>query len=399
MNFIEKLISQHCPQGVEFKSLGELWHKAPKSKMGVNKIKSIAVGENEGNICFTSGEKHYFVDDFLVDGEFLFLNDGGVADIKYHNGKAYYTDHTFAFTSDKIKVKFLFYVLKNQQEYINQNYFVGVGLKNLNKNELATFPIPLPPLIVQEKIVEILDKFTELQTELQTELELRQKQYHYYRDKLLSTEELEKRAAKVGGSVEFKALGELGTFTRGNGLTKADFTNFGVPCIHYGQIHTYYHNYTHKTISFVSEEKAAKLKKAKFGDLVIVGVSEDKEAVCKAVVYLGEKEACIGGDTFVFSHQQNPKFMGYMLQTEAFDYFKIRYADGVKVVRLHPKHLANFQIPLPPLSVQEEIVEILDKFDALAHSLSEGLPAEIKARKKQYEYYREKLLSFKEKEL
>lgn len=198
----------------------------------------------------------------------------------------------------------------------------------------------------------------------------------------------------MGGGLKLVSLGEIGTFTRGNGLTKSDFVESGVPCIHYGQIHTYYHNYTHSTISFVSEEKARKLKKAKCGDLVIAGVSEDKDCVCKAVVYLGEQEACVSGDTFIFSHSQNPKFIGYMFQTELFDKFKKKYAQGAKVLRVHNKHLEKVKIPLPPLEVQNDIVEILDAFDALANDLSAGLPAEIEARQKQYEYYRERLLSF-----
>ncbi|EAM0276389.1 restriction endonuclease subunit S [Campylobacter upsaliensis] len=390
---LESLLQQHCPNGVEFKELGELWEKAPKSKMGANQAKNLS--KNNGNICFTSGETHYFIDDYLVDGEFLFLNDGGTADIKYNSGKAYYTDHIFAFTSQKICVKFLYYFLKDKQEAINKTCFQGTGLKNLQKNKIEKFPIPLPPLEIQHKIVEILDAFTELQAELEAELEARLKQYHYYRNKLLSFEELQRRTDMLnGGGLKLVSLGEIGTFTRGNGLTKADFVEVGVPCIHYGQIHTHYHNYTHSTISFVSEEKAKKLKKAKYGDLVIVGVSEDKDCVCKAVVYLGKQEACVSGDTFIFSHSQNPKFIGYMFQTENFNTFKHKYAQGAKVLRVHNEQLEKFQIPLPPLAVQNEIVELLDKFDTLANDLSAGLPAEIEARKKQYEYYRERLLSF-----
>ncbi|WP_407380848.1 restriction endonuclease subunit S [Helicobacter sp.] len=388
---LESLLKQHCPNGVEFKELGELWEKAPKSKMGANQAKNLS--KDNGNICFTSGETHYFIDDYLVDGEFLFLNDGGTADIKYNSGKAYYTDHIFAFTSQKICVKFLYYFLKDKQEEINKTCFQGTGLKNLQKNKIEKFPIPLPPLEIQQKIVEILDAFTELEAELQA----RRKQYEYYRNKLLSFEELEKRANAIGGGLKLVTLGEIGTFTRGNGLTKADFVEVGVPCIHYGQIHTHYHNYTYSTISFVSEEKAKKLKKAKYGDLVIAGVSEDKDCVCKAVVYLGKQEACVSGDTFIFSHSQNPKFIGYMFQTENFNTFKHKYAQGAKVLRVHNRQLEKFQIPLPPLAVQNDIVELLDKFDTLANDLSAGLPAEIDARQKQYEHYREQLLSFREK--
>ncbi|EJW4143357.1 restriction endonuclease subunit S, partial [Campylobacter jejuni] len=115
---------------------------------------------------------------------------------------------------------------------------------------------------------------------------------------------------------------------------------------------------------------------------------------CKAVVYLGKQEACVSGDTFIFSHSQNPKFIGYMFQTENFNTFKHKYAQGAKVLRVHNEQLEKFQISLPPLVVQNDIVELLDKFDTLTNDLTSGIPAEIEARKKQYEYYRERLLSF-----
>lgn len=200
-----------------------------------------------------------------------------------------------------------------------------------------------------------------------------------------------------GELVKMMSLGEVGEFVRGNGLQKKDFVEFGVPCIHYGQIYTYYGTFTHQTKSFVSEAVAKKLKKAQSGNLIIAGVSENKEDVCKAVVYLGDDEICISGDSFAFSHSQNPKFMGYFFQSEQFHKQKSKCITGTKVMRVHIDSLKNFQIPIPPLKVQNEVVEILDKFDALVNDISQGLPAEITTRKKQYEHYREKLLSFKEK--
>lgn len=130
----------------------------------------------------------------------------------------------------------------------------------------------------------ILDAFTELQAELQA----RQKQYEHYRERLLSFDELVSRSG--GGLVKMMSLGEVGEFVRGNGLQKKDFVEFGVPCIHYGQIYTYYGTFTHQTKSFVSEAVAKKLKKAQSGNLIIAGVSENKEYVCKTVVYLGSDE-------------------------------------------------------------------------------------------------------------
>src|SRR5690606_32116945 len=223
------------------------------------------------------------------------------------------------------------------------------------------------------------------EAELEAELEARTRQYEYYRNQLLSFE---------GQDVEWKALGEIGEFVRGNGLQKKDFTESGVGCIHYGQIYTHYGTYATKTKSFVSKQMAVKFKKASKNDLIIAGVSEIVEDVCKSVVWLGEEDICISGDAFIFKHRQNPKYVGYLLQTNRFLEFKKKYAIGAKVTRLQSGSLPKYTIPIPPLAEQERIVAILDKFDTLVNDIAQGLPAEIKARRAQYEYYRAKLLTF-----
>ncbi len=192
------------------------------------------------------------------------------------------------------------------------------------------------------------------------------------------------------GGVEFKTLGEIGSFTRGNGLQKKDFTDSGVPCIHYGQIYTYYGNFTDKTKSFVSADCAKKLRKAKKGDLIITTTSENLEDVCKCLVWLGEEEVCVGGETSIYSHDQNPKYIAYCLQTTNFFDFKKKNFIGTKVVRVHQDKLKEYKIPVPPMEVQREIVRILDKFTELISLLER----ERILRKKQYAYYREKLLTF-----
>lgn len=189
-------------------------------------------------------------------------------------------------------------------------------------------------------------------------------------------------------------MNELGRFVRGSGLQKSDFTDSGVGCIHYGQIHTYYGTYTDKTISFVSENFAEKARKAKYGDLVIATTSEDDADVCKAVAWLGKDEIAISSDACFFRHTLNPKYVAYFFQTYDFQKQKRRFITGAKVRRVNPNNLAKIKIPVPPLEEQERIVSILDKFDTLVNSISEGLPKEIELRQKQYEYYRNKLLSF-----
>ena len=190
--------------------------------------------------------------------------------------------------------------------------------------------------------------------------------------------------------VEYKTLGEIGTFTRGNGLQKKDFTESGVGCIHYGQIYTHYGFYTTQTKSFVDESLAHKLTKVQKGNLIIACTSENIEDVCKAVVWLGNEDIVTGGHACVFAHNENPKYISYFFQTEMFFQQKRKYARGAKVIDIKVSDLSKIEIPVPPLPVQEEIVRILDRFTDLAAELQ----AELQARKEQYEYYRDKLLSF-----
>ena len=199
-----------------------------------------------------------------------------------------------------------------------------------------------------------------------------------------------------GVRVEWLRLGEIGELVRGNGLPKTDFTENGVPAIHYGQIYTYYGTHTSETISFVSSETARKLSKVNYGDVVITNTSENLEDVGKAVVYLGSKQAVTGGHATVFkpSKEISGKFFAYFTQSCCFSYQKRRYSKGTKVIDISAKDMAKIKIPVPSLEEQNRIVFILDKFDTLTASISEGLPKEIELRKKQYEYYRNMLLTF-----
>ena len=219
---------------------------------------------------------------------------------------------------------------------------------------------------------------------LEAELEARDKQYKYYRDSL------------IDNSSAYRSLGDVGIFVRGNGLQKKDFTESGVGCIHYGQIYTYYGTYADITKSFVSEEFANKLKRAKKGNLVIAATSENVEDVCKAVAWLGDEEIAVSGDAYIYRHNQNPKFMSYIFKTQMFFDQKKKYTTGTKVIRVSGDNMGKIKIPLPDLEEQERIVSILDKFDALVNDISIGLPAELNSRRQQYENYRNKLLTFKE---
>ena len=189
--------------------------------------------------------------------------------------------------------------------------------------------------------------------------------------------------------VEYKTLGEIGTFIRGSGLQKKDFTESGVGCIHYGQIYTFYGSFAYKTKTFVSEELAKTLKVVTRGDLIFAITSENIEDVCKCLAWLGEDDIVIGGHSAIFKHNQNPKYITYYTQTEDFFRQKRRVVTGTKVIEAAPSKLSLIKIPVPPLPIQEEIVRILDKFAELTAELT----AELAKRKQQYQYYSQDLFS------
>jgi type I restriction enzyme S subunit len=295
----------------------------------------------------------------------------------------------------ELNIKFAYYFMKS----IEKNHKVPpAGIPQLTKPMIKDVLIPIPcpnnleqSLKIQKEIVRILDSFTELTaeltTELTTELTARKKQYSYYREQLLTFDESE---------VEHLAMGDenVGEFIRGGGLQKKDFTNSGVGCIHYGQIYTHYGIYTNKTKSFVSEEFAKKARMAKYGDLVIATTSENDEDLCKAVAWLGNEEIAVSSDACYYRHNLNPKYVAYFFQTEQFHKQKRSFITGAKVRRVNASNLEKIKISVPSPDEQERIVKILDKFNVLTTALSEALPKEIELRKKQYEYYREKLLTF-----
>ncbi len=204
-----------------------------------------------------------------------------------------------------------------------------------------------------------------------------------------------------GAEVEWIHLGGLGELLRGNGLQKKDFTEAGVPAIHYGQIYTHYGLATTVTKSFVSPDLAIQLRKV---DVVITNTSENLEDVGKALVYLGERQAVTGGHATVFKPGKLilGKYFAYFTQTDAFANEKRKYAKGTKVIDVSAADMAKISIPTPcpsnpkkSLEIQSEIVRILDTFTELTAELTD----ELTARKKQYNYYRDKLLSFEEGEV
>ena len=191
-------------------------------------------------------------------------------------------------------------------------------------------------------------------------------------------------------------MGEVGEFIRGRRFVRADMVDTGIPAIHYGEIYTHYGVSANESLSHVRNDLAPQLRCAQSGDVVIAAVGETVDDVGKAVAWLGGEGVAIHDDCFAYRHSLNPKYVSYYLQTEAFHSQKTRHVARAKVKRLSGAGLAKITIPIPPLDEQARIVTILDTFDALVNDLSIGLPAELAARRKQYEHYRDRLLTFKE---
>lgn len=297
-----------------------------------------------------------------------------------------------------VTTKFIYYYLKKMEQWLADTLVARGGVPAINKSDVDKISIPIPHLSIQHEIVRILDNYTslrsKLEVKLEAELEARKRRYNCYLNQLLTPVKINGKWYLNGKEVECKALGEIGNFTRGSGLQKKDFRDSGVGCIHYGQIHTFYDTYTDKTLSFVTEEHAKRLKKAKKGDLIIAAASEDVEGVCKAVAWLGDEDIAVSGDTFIFDHNQNAKYIAYLFRAVAFYKHKQQYATGTKVIRVSETNIAKFSAPIPSLDEQERIVSILDKYETLVNELSTHVSYEIEARQRQFDYYLNKLLSF-----
>lgn len=340
---------------------------------------TVVVGKNEK-------QNEVLWGDILITGSSETPADAGMSSVVLFNPqeKMYLNSFCFGFRLNDMNEalpSYIGHLLRSTsiRAAISKTAF-GVTRFNVNRMRFADIEIPLPPLNIQKEIVSILDSFTSLIDKMKQEVEMRKKQMEYYREKLMAPQK----------NWEIKTLGEIGTFTRGNGLQKSDFRVKGFPCVHYGQIHTYYNTCIYKTKSFCEEDLAKKLQKASYGDLLIATTSEDVKACCKAAVWFGAGDVAYSGDSFCYSHDQDPKYMAYLFQTEMFAKQKQKAATGAKVIRVSGESMASFSFAFPPLVQQRQIASILDTFETYISKLEKM----IELRQKQYEYYREKLLTF-----
>ena len=196
--------------------------------------------------------------------------------------------------------------------------------------------------------------------------------------------------------VEYKTLGEIASISRGGNFQKKHYVLNGVPCIHYGQIYTKYNLFVNETDSYIDHEVAKKQKFAEPGDIIMAVTSENVEDVCKSIAWLGNDRIAVSGHTAIIHHNQNPKYLVYYFSSQMFQDQKRKIAHGTKVIEVSPAKLNEVKVAVPPLEIQREIVHILDSFTLLTAELTEKLTAELTARRKQYEFYRDKLLTIKD---
>lgn len=395
MKNLETLIQELCPNGVEFVKLGDVLDYEQPTKYIV-KCKDY---QNEGMPVLTAGQTFILGYTDETNGIFEASKQNPVIIFDDFTTSFHWVDFNFKVKSSAMKMlrvlserevsfRFVYYAMKciKYQTLEHSRQWIS---------KYSQIEIPLPPIEVQTEIVRILDKFTsleaELEAELKAELDCRKRQYEYYRDKLLSFE-------NVGGQeVEWKKMSEVGTFIRGKRFVRTDIVEEGIPCIHYGDIYTYYGLAATKAKTYLKPEKAEKMKFASKNDVVIVGAGENNMDIGVGVAWLSDEKVAIHDACYIFKSKMNPRFVSHYLRGSNYHLQIKKYVCEGKICSISSKSIGRSLIPVPSLQEQERIATILDRFESLTTALQSGLPAEIAARRQQYEHYRDKLLTFKRK--
>ena len=268
--------------------------------------------------------------------------------------------------------------------------FVPGGHQRHWISKYSQFEIPIPSLEEQNRIVGILDTFTVSIDNLKELIAQRRKQYEYYRDQLYYANKSDLLEASKRGETIVKSLDELGTFTRGRRFVRTDIVPEGVPCIHYGDMYTYYGVSAEETPTHLTKELSSKLRFAKYGDVVIVAAGENDLDIGVGVAWLGNEPVVVHDACFIFEHKMNPKYLSHFMRSRNYhQQIRMGVVDG-KICSISAKELGRALIAVPSLQEQQRIVSILDTFEASIQNLE----AQLSQREKQYEYYRNKLLTF-----
>ncbi len=386
MSKLEKLIQQYCPDGVEYVKLDSVANVCRGTRVVKSQLsdKGYPVYQN----CLTP--MGYFERSNCNAGITFVICGGAAGNVGYTDVECWAADDCeFIIGNHQVINRYIYYYLMTKQNYLLSKVRKA-SIPRLSPSIIKDLEIPVPPLPVQEEIVRILDTFTELQAELQAELQKRKQQYNYYLDTLLSFN------SEGQAEVRWMKLKDVATqWYRGAGIKREEVSEDGMPCIRYGEIHTTYNIWFDDCISHTDESKQVSRKYAEKGDILFAITSEDIPFVGNSVAYLGNERILVGGDIVVMKHNQDPKYMAYALSTS--DAIKQKGKGKVKskVVHTNVPSLQEIIIPIPPMEEQQRIADILDRFDTLTNDLTSGLPAEMEKRRQQYEYYRDRLLTFK----
>ncbi|EHO4837776.1 restriction endonuclease subunit S [Escherichia coli] len=394
LSYLEKLLDG---VEVEWKTLGKVLKRTKGTKITAGQMKALHK-DNAPLKIFAGGKTVAFVDfkdipEKDINREpSIIVKSRGIIEFEYYDKPFSHKNEMWSYHSnnDAISIKYIYYFLKT-----NEGYFQKIGSK-MQMPQIATpdtdnfgVPIPCPDnpeksLAIQSEIVRILDKFTALTAELTAELSMRKKQYNYYRDQLLSFDE---------SSVEWKTLLEACDYVDYRGKTPKK-TQSGIFLVTAKNIRMGYIDY-HASQEFISEEDYAIVMRRglpKKGDVLIT-----TEAPCGFVAQVNRENIALAQRVIKYrskNTQLSNSFLKHYLLGSQFQDKLMQAATGSTVKGIKGSRLHQLKIPIPSKVEQDRIVAILDKFDTLTNSITEGLPREIELRQKQYEYYRDLLFSF-----
>ena len=398
MGKIDELIQQYCPEGVEYVSIGSLITRVRDKGKNNPSVKTVYSVSNtlglvkaedfRDNVIYSEDTSNYVV---VEQGMFAYnparLNIGSLAYLQ-NNQPGLVSPMYVVFDIDKSKIlpEYLYLYLKSPYIIGKINSLTESGARfRFDFERWGLIEIPLPPLPVQEAIVNILDRFAVYAAELQAELQARQQQYNYYRDTLLSFEGRE--------DVKEFSVGEIATFTYGY-TTKANDEG-DIRYIRITDINEQgcLNSSDGKFIYQSPEVEPYLLRK---GDLVMARTG----ATYGKTLYYNEEYPSAYASFLIkisFNDLVNPRYYWHFSKSIKYWEQARRLVGGGAQPQFNTGAISQVKITLPSLAEQQRIVDILDRFDRLINDLSQGLPAEIEARQQQYEYYRDKLLTFKRK--
>ena len=392
LSYLEKLLDG---VEVEWLELGDI--TVIKTGQSVNKN---LISDNPGvyPVINSGREPLGFIDAWNTDNDPIGITTrgAGVGSITWQEGKYFRGNLNYSVTikeAHSVSVRYLYHILLQMKVSIQELCtFDGIPALNASNLKKLLIPIPCPnnpekSLVIQSEIVRILDKFTALTAELTAELTARKKQYNYYRDQLLSFEE---------GEVEWKTLGEIGTWHGGGTPSKnrSEFWEDGsIPWISPKDMGR---PIVDTSEDYITEEavQQSSTKLVPANSIAIVVRSSILDKVMPSALI--PVPATFNQDMKVVIPHCNisPNYIAHIMRSRGDDILRAAKKSGGSVASIDSKKLFSFRIPVPHLNEQKRIVNILDKFDTLANSITEGLPREIELRQKQYEYYRDLLFSF-----